>query len=76
MSETSSRWVCLLPTLLLLSGCEMQSSMWRVSILVLVPFVLIIGGLWWLNRGGAEESWEEQHFPDKEDDDEEDHFLM
>lgn len=78
MSGTITRWYSVLPLILLLSGCDMQSSVWRIGLLVLVPFVLIAGVFLWLNlrRGRVDESWEKQHFPDQDDDDKEDHFLM
>ncbi len=76
MSETNLRWYGILPLVLLLAGCDLQSSTLRIGLLVLVPFVLIIGAFMWLNlRGsGVDENWEKQHFPDQDDD--EDHFLM
>ncbi len=78
MSETHFRWYGILPLVLLLTGCDLQSSMLRIGLLVLVPFVLIIGAFMWLSLrgGGVEENWEKQHFPDQDDDDDEDHFLM
>lgn len=76
MNTSISRWTGLLPLVLLIAGCNLQSSELRVGLLVLVPFLLIIGAFWWLNQRGAEENWEKKHFPDQEDDDDEDHFLM
>jgi hypothetical protein len=76
MNASLTRWTSLFPFLLLLSGCNLQGSELRIGLLVLVPFLLIIGAFWWLNQRGAEQNWEEEHFPDQEDDDDEDHFLM
>jgi hypothetical protein len=60
---------------LLLSGClEQPSSL--IGWLVLLPFLLVLVVLWLLNRNRAEESWEEEHFPDEDDDEDEDHHLM
>lgn len=72
------RVVLLLPVLLL-SGCSFETAKLRVGVLVLIPFLLLIGVLWWLNRrpGGEDEDWDKQRFPDTDDDDDnEDHFLM
>ena len=60
---------------LLLSGC-MEQAFSLVSILVLLPFLLVMVILWLLNRNRGEESWEEEHFPDEDDDENEDHHLM
>ncbi len=77
MNKIVARWYCLLPTVLLLTGCDVQSGNMLVSLLVLVPLVLLMGVFWWLNLyTTGKENWEEKHFPDQEDDDEEDHFLM
>lgn len=78
MSGTITRWSGLLPLVLLLTGCDMQSNAFRIGLLVLVPFVLIVGVFLWLSlrRDGGEDNWEKQHFPDQDDDDNEDHFLM
>jgi hypothetical protein len=76
MNASITRWTSLFLLLLLLSGCNLQGSELRIGLLVLVPFLLIIGAFWWLNQHGAEENWEDKHFPDQEDDDDEDHFLM
>jgi len=77
MNVSIFRWYGLLPFLFLLAGCDMQNSGLRIGLLVLVPFVLIMGVFWWLNlRSVGKENWNEQHFPDQEDDDDEDHFLM
>ena len=73
-----SRLFLLLPVLLL-SGCSFESAKLRVGVLVLVPFLLLVGVLWFLNRrsGGGEDDWDKEHFPDADkDDDNEDHFLM
>ncbi len=65
---------------LLLSGCNMGSSSFRISALVLAPTLLLIGILWLLNRrGGDDNKWEEDHYPDADndaDDDDENHYLM
>ena len=77
MNETISRWYGLLPFVLLLTGCDIQSSSLRIGLLVLVPFLLIMGVFWWLNlRSVGKDNWDEEHFPDQDDDDDEDHFLM
>jgi hypothetical protein len=59
-----------------LAGCSLDHPGLRVGVLVLVPFLLLIGVLWMLNRRpGEEEDWGKEHFPDSDDDDE-DHYLM
>lgn len=60
---------------LLLSGCIEQTGL-RIGLLVLLPFLLVMGVLWLLNRQREEEHWEEEHFPDDEEDENEDHHLM
>lgn len=47
-----------------------------ISLLVLLPFLLVMVILWLLNRNREEEHWEDEHFPDENDDDNEDHHLM
>lgn len=69
------RWLPLLSLLLPLAGC-MQRTGPRIGLLVLIPFLLVLGVLWLLNRHRGEESWEEEHFPDDDDDENEDHHLM
>ncbi|MGM0593878.1 MAG: hypothetical protein ACQETD_05010 [Pseudomonadota bacterium] len=71
------KWVLLL-TLLSLSGCGLDEVKGRVGLLVLVPFLLLMGVLWWLHRrpGEQEQDWEERPFPDCDDDDDENHYLM
>lgn len=62
-----------------LGGCSLDHAGLRVGVLVLVPFLLLIGVLWFLNRrpGGTEEDWDSERYPDCDDDDDnEDHFLM
>lgn len=79
MSEQMTLRLLMLTPVLLLSGCAFDTGRLRVGVLVLVPFLLLIGVLWILNRrpGGEEEDWEKQRFPDSDDDDDkEDHFLM
>lgn len=71
-----SRLLLLFPVILL-SGCSFETAKLRVGVLVLVPFLLLIGVMWFLNRRPDEEDdWEKDHFPDSDDDDDEDHFLM
>lgn len=61
---------------LLLSGC-LEEAKSRVGWLSLLPFLLTVLVLWWLNRNRDEEHWDEDHYPDnEEDDDKEDHHLM
>jgi len=72
------RFLLLFPVLLL-SGCSFETAKLRVGALVLVPFLLLIGVLWFLNRrpGDEDDDWDKQRFPDTDDDDDnEDHFLM
>lgn len=69
------RWLGLIGICLPLCGCMGQADT-RVGWLVLLPFVLVLGLLWLLNRHRGEEPWEEKHFPDQDDDDNEDHHLM
>lgn len=71
------RLLLLLPVLLL-AGCTMEPARLRIGALVLVPFLLLIGVLWFLNRRpGGGDDWDQEHFPDADDDeDNEDHFLM
>ncbi len=60
----------------LLTACSFEQTRLRIGILVLIPALLVIFVMWLLNRRGAEESWEEEHFPDADDDEREDHHLM
>lgn len=78
MSRLKVIRLLLLFPVLLLSGCAFETAKIRVGVLVLVPFLLLIGVLWFLNRRpGSGEDWEQEHFPDADDDDDnEDHFLM
>lgn len=71
------RPLSLLPVLLL-SGCAFESRQIFISVLVLVPFLLVIGVLWLLHRRpGTDDEWEQERLPDCDDDDDsEDHFLM
>lgn len=74
MKRTRTLLLLVLP--LLTSGCSLDSAGLRIGVLVLVPFLLLIGVLWMLNRHPAEEEdWGKEHFPDSDDDDE-DHYLM
>lgn len=73
-----NRTLLLLPTLLL-SGCGLEDVKLRVGVLVLLPFLLLIGVLWLLHRrpGDEEQEWEKNPFPDcDDDDDDENHYLM
>lgn len=79
MSRLKVIRLLLLFPVLLLSGCALETAKIRVGVLVLVPFMLLIGVLWFLNRrsGSEKEDWEQEYFPDADDeDDNEDHFLM
>lgn len=69
--------VFLLPVFLL-TGCGFESAGMRISVLVLVPFLLLVGVLWLLHRRPSEEEedWEAERFPDNDDDDNENHYLM
>ncbi|MFO7592729.1 MAG: hypothetical protein R6X15_01620 [Pseudomonadota bacterium] len=73
------RSVFLLPALLL-TGCGFESAGMRVGVLVLIPFLLLLGVLWLLHRRPSrddEEDWEAERFPDSDDDDDnENHYLM
>mgnify|MGYP001128182972 CR=1 FL=1 len=67
----------LLLLLPLLTACSFEQTRLRIGVLVLIPALLVILVMWLLNRRGAEERWEEEHFPDADEDDErEDHHLM
>lgn len=69
----------MLSPVMLLGGCGFESGRWRVGVLVLIPFLLIIGVLWLLHRRPSpeEDDWQEGRLPDAdEDDDKDDHFLM
>jgi len=71
------RWFVLMLSVLLTGGCTLNESGARIGLLVLVPFLLILGVFWWLNRRSSEDDdWDKEHFPDQDDSDDEDHFLM
>lgn len=77
MRNRLSRGTLLLALLPLLTACSFAETRVRIGVLVLIPALIVIAVLWLLNRRGAEERWEEEHFPDADEDDErEDHHLM
>lgn len=77
MLRAGASRLLLIVSVLLLSGCSFETAKLRVGVLVLVPFILVIAVMWFLNRRpDGEDDWEKDHFPDCDDDDDEDHFLM
>lgn len=61
---------------LLLTGCAMSYSAFRVATLVLLPIVLVIILLWFLLGRSDEEDWQATRLPDDEDDNRDDFLVM